>query len=405
LAQIENRVRPHHCSRGFAIGGEGVTSRYGVTLTTHDTEDEMMPVYFEGASEVNGQHTGSFPSLPAITVSASRSYWQLAQYIVLVAGIALVAALLFLPKVGLLIMWNVLIPIAPALIVVAPGLWRNICPMATLSLLPRGLGFSRQKILARRTAALLGASGLLALLLIVPLRHVVLNTNGPMTALMLLLSAGVAIATGLAFEWRSGWCNTLCPIHPVEKLYGQSPAIKVRNRRCDTCKKCVTPCPDSTRSMNPSITGPTPLEKWAGHIMIGCFVGFIWGWYRLPDYHGNVGSARIMAAYLWPYAGALVSFAIYFAVRTWACRTKEDRAALVKVFAAAAVSTYYWYRIPALAGFGPHPGTGQLCDLTAVLPGLPLISHILTTVFFVWFLLIRGNSGTGWMVRLPAAAN
>ena len=45
----------------------------------------------------------------------------------------------------------------------------------------------------------------------------------------------------------------------------------------------------------------------------------------------------------------------------------EDSApgALPKVFAAAAVCTYYWYRLPALAGFGPHPGTGLLVDLTA----------------------------------------
>jgi hypothetical protein len=72
---------------------------------------------------------------------------------------------------------------------------------------------------------------------------------------------------------------------------------------------------------------------------------------------------------------------------------------LVRVFAAAAVSTYYWYRIPALAGFGPHPGTGQLCDLTAVLPDLPMVSHVVTTAFFVWFLVIRGSSGLSWMMR------
>ena len=38
-----------------------------------------------------------------------------------------------------------------------------------------------------------------------------------MTALMLLIAAGIAFALGIAFEWRSGWCASLCPIHPVEK--------------------------------------------------------------------------------------------------------------------------------------------------------------------------------------------
>lgn len=332
-------------------------------------------------------------------VQVSRSYWFSAQYIVLLAGVALVVVLLLQPAAGLLIMWNVLIPIAPALIVIAPGLWRNICPMATFSLLPRRLGLSRRRIPARRTAALLSAAGLAALLLIVPFRHVALNTDGPMTALMLLLSAGVAFSTGLMFEWRSGWCNSLCPIHPVEKLYGFSPAVRVQNMRCDTCKKCMTPCPDSTRAMNPSITGPTLVEKSAGHFMIGGFAGFIWGWYRMPDYHGDAGTTEIISAYLWPYAGLLVSLAVYALLRIWVCRSREDRAMLVKVFAAAAVSTYYWYRIPALAGFGPHPGTGLLYDLTTVLPDLPMVSHTVTSAFFVWFLVIRGNSGTSWMIR------
>jgi len=73
----------------------------------------------------------------------------------------------------------------------------------------------------------------------------------------------------------------------------------------------------------------------------------------------------------------------------------------VKVFATAAVSTYYWYRIPALAGFGPYPGTGLLYDLSGVLPDISLISHVLTTLFFVWFLLVRNNPGISWLKRPP----
>ncbi len=363
-----------------------------------------MPVYMEEVSAENVQCAKNVHSLLQKTGFVSHIYWQTAQYTVLFAGVALVAALLFQPEVGLLILWNVLIPIAPALIVIAPGLWRNICPMATFSLLPRRMGISRRKILSHRMAALLSATGLIALLLIVPLRHVVLNTDGPMTALLLLVSAGVAFSMGSVFEWRSGWCNTLCPIHPVEKLYGFSPAIKFQNMRCDTCKKCMTPCPDSTRAMNPSVTGPTLMEKSVGHFMIGGFAGFIWGWYRMPDYHGDAGLTEVLSAYFWPFAGALVSLAIYVAVRVWLCRSRADRAVLVKVFAAAAVSTYYWYRIPALAGFGPYPGTGQLYDLTTVLPYLPMVSHVVTSAFFVWFLVIRGSSGASWMMRPQAEA-
>jgi Fe-S-cluster-containing hydrogenase component 2 len=332
-------------------------------------------------------------------IVSQRNYWPAAQYIVLLAGVLLVATLLLRPAVGLLIMWNVLIPIAPALIVVAPGLWRNICPMATFSLLPRNLKLSRQGIPQRRLAALLSAAGLVALLLIVPLRHLSLNTNGQMTALMLSLSAAVAFWMGTRFEWRSGWCNSLCPIHPAEKLYGLSPAITLFNARCNTCKKCTSPCPDSTRSMNAAITGPTQLEKLAGNLMVGGFAGFIWGWYRLPDIRGHIGIHDFGTAYFWPFAGALITLSAYAITRAWICRTKSDRDTMVKVFAAAAVCTYYWYRIPELFGFGSHPGTGLLYNLSHTLPDITLVSHILTTSFFVWFMVIRNASNQSWLKR------
>jgi hypothetical protein len=318
----------------------------------------------------------------------------------------LVLALLLRPALGLNVMWNVLIPLAPAVIVVAPGMWRNLCPMATFSLLPERLGLSRRTRLSRRGSALLAAAGLAALLLIIPLRHLALNTSGPLTALMLVTAASLAFIMGLVYEWRSGWCNALCPIHPAEKLYGQAPAVTPPNARCDTCGKCTAPCPDSTRSMTPAVTGPSLVEKAAGHIMIGGFAGFIWGWYRLPDYRGAVSASEILAAYLWPFGGALITLAIYAAIHHWLCRSHSKRRRLVKLFATAAVSTYYWYRIPELTGFGAHAGTGMLLDLRGAWPHLPIFSRLLTTSFFVWFMLLREAPATSWLVRpaITAAA-
>jgi len=331
--------------------------------------------------------------------SLSLAYWRRTQYVLLLLGMVLLAMLLYRPALGLNIMWNGLIPMAPALIVIAPGLWRNICPMATFSLLPHRLGISKRKTLPRRWAAILSFIGLSALFAIVPLRHLSLDTNGPLTALMLVLSALVAISLGMAFEWRSGWCNALCPIHPVEKLYGQTPAITLPNMRCDECRNCTTPCPDSTRSMNPSVTGSTLIEQATAHLMIGGLAGFIWGWYRLPDFHGTVDMGEIVSAYAWPLGGALVSLAIYTSAYQWVYRSSAAHRLLVKLFATAAVCIYYWYRIPALTGFGPNPGTGMLLDLTGSLPYLPLLSRGLTTSFFVWFLLLRKDAGASWMTR------
>ena len=186
----------------------------------------------------------------------ARAFWAAAQYVLLLGGAALVWLLMFRPAVGIAIMWNILIPVAPALVTVAPGLWRNICPMATFSLLPRRLGLSMRMKMPDQLAAWLGLVSVVALFAIVPLRHICLNTNGPMTVVMLVSAAAVAGLMGFIFEWRSGWCTSLCPIHPVEKLYGNAPAVSVKNARCKLCEQCTNPCPDSTPSMTPMITGP-----------------------------------------------------------------------------------------------------------------------------------------------------
>ncbi len=324
--------------------------------------------------------------------------WRTIQYVLMLAGVALTLTLIYLPQVGLDIFWNGLIPIAPALIVIAPGLWRNICPLATLSLLPRRFRFSRRAIPQPRQAAILLTLGLIALLLIVPLRHLSLNTNGPMTALMLIVASFCAFTLGIAYEWRGAWCNSLCPINPAEKLYGLMPGITVPNARCDDCDKCYTPCPDSTLSMNPMVTRPSRIEKMAGYIMAGGFAGFIWGWYQIPDYQTAVTATEIAAAYAWPFGGALVSLMLFFLARKILPASKTRRK-LIKLFATAAVCIYYWYRIPLLAGFGPHPGSGMLLDIHTTFPNLPLVSRIVTTAFFIWFMLMRDEPRISWMSR------
>ena len=329
----------------------------------------------------------------------SLAVWRTAQYLTLVAGVILVVLLLFMPALGLDLLWNGLIPLAPALIVVAPGVWRNICPMATFSLLPRRWGLSRQTPMPPQVAATLGALALTALLLIIPLRHLVLNTDGPASALMLILSAAIAFSLGLAYDWRSGWCNGACPIHPAERLYGQSPAITVANARCDACHQCSTPCPDSTRAMQPLVTRPGVVARMCGHVMAGGFAGFIWGWYRIPDHVGMPTGSDILLAYAWPFGMAALTLLVYGVAYRWGCRSTNDRRRLVRLFAAAAVCTYYWYRIPMLAGFGPHAGSGMLLDLTEVWPALPWLSHCATTAFFLWYMLVRADAGRAWMHR------
>jgi hypothetical protein len=328
------------------------------------------------------------PVLPANSRTVdprARRIWLTLQAAMLSVGVVLIGLLLFWPDLGIALMWNLLIPVAPALVTIAPGLWRNICPMATFHMLPQKLGIAQNIRMPEWGAAALGLIGMILLFVVVPMRRIGLNVDGTLTAIMLLTAAAVAGAMGALFEMRSGWCTSLCPIHPVEKLYGTKPAITFKNARCDLCEACSNPCPDSTPAMTPTLTGATKVQQFLGNFLVGSFPGFVWGWFQVPDYPPHqVGSHEIITAYVWPLGACIVSYLV-FKIGEHIFRYKDDaRAILQRVFAAAAISTYYWYRLP-----GP----------AALLPDwFPMISHMVTTPFFFWFLVLRSPKAS-WLKR------
>lgn len=334
----------------------------------------------------------------------ARAAWRIVQTAVWLVGASIIAALIFAPRIGIHAFWNVLIPVAPALVAFAPGLWRNICPMGSTALFARHMGYSTARRMSPALHGALSLVGVIALLLIVPLRHVVLDTNGPATAVAIGVLAATAVFMGLRFEWKSGWCSCLCPVHPVEKLYGSAPLLSVPNAHCIECAQCVSPCPDSTPGIHPLTGDQTVAHRVAGVLLIGGFAGFIWGWFHVQDYVGAEGWRNLPRAYGLPFAGMSVSLSAYLIVRRVV--PAQSRELLIRAFAAAAISCYYWYRLPALFGFGPFPGDGMLVNLTAVLPAwFPVVSRILTTTLFVWWLVGRMNVRRAWAVRPPYAAS
>ena len=331
--------------------------------------------------------------------------WKVVQFAVWLVGVAIVGLLLFAPELGLHAFWNVLIPAAPALVVLAPGVWRNVCPMAITALFARKLpGAAERRRLSVAANDRLVVLAVVLLLLIIPLRHVVLDLNGPATAMMLLVATACAVGLGLRFEWKSGWCSGLCPIHVVEKLYGSRPLVTPRNAHCQPCERCVDPCADSTPAMDVLTTRPdSRLRRLTGLLLLGLFPGFIAGWFLVPDYAGGEGWAHLGQAYGTPYLWGALSLALFGMAR--ATFGPRARPVLERGFAAAAVSCYYWFRLPALFGFGAIPGDGMLVDLTASLPvGWVVVSRVLTTGFFFWWMLRRRPEPPPWS-RRPAYAN
>jgi len=338
------------------------------------------------------------------TISLSANVWKIAQVLLWLIGVVLVALLLFREEIGIMLFWNLLIPIAPAILVVFPGVWRNICPMSSTALLPKKLKLTKVRKISLNSQGKLYLLGIIALLAIVPLRHLLLNINGPATAAMLLIAAAFAIFMGMFVEWRSGWCASACPIHSVERLYGSTPLFTTDNAHCSSCEQCVSVCPDATKQMTAALARNIPTERLAALIMTGGFFGFIWGWYQVPDYRTTLDSPMIISAYMWPLMGGLVSLMVYLLIKN-RLSTKQTQQ-LNRLFATASIACYYWYRIPSLFGMGIYPTDGVLIDLSASLPlWFPIASQLISTSFFVWFMMIRPHNKAkqSWSIR-PAYA-
>ncbi len=325
--------------------------------------------------------------------------WKITQFALWLVGVGIVGLLLLWPSLGIDVFWNVLIPVAPALLVIAPGLWRNICPMASTALFGRrlSLGGQRHRLSTVANDSMLLA-GVILLLIIVPLRHVVLDLSGVATAAMLLLAALTAVVLGYRFEWKSSWCSGLCPVQAVEKLYGTKPLVSPMNAQCHECERCVDVCADSTPEMDPLVAEKKSWQRTvAGILMFGLFPGFIWGWFHVADYAGVAGWSHLGEAFGQPVLGGLVTLVPYLLLRT--VFGGNSHRGLNRGFAAVAVSCYYWFRLPALFGFGPIPGDGMLVDLNgAVAAHWVLACRVLTTSFFFWWML-RPAARQSWSQR------
>ena len=330
--------------------------------------------------------------------------WRIIQFIFWLIGVVILSCLLFYPSLGILLFWNILIPIAPALFVVGPGLWRNICPLASTILLPRHFGISKKKILRPRQSGILSFLAVILLYAIVPLRHAVFNRNGIATGLLIISLAVTGMVLSLFFEWKSAWCSGLCPVHPVEKLYGGNAFLSFPNAHCHQCMNCVKPCPDSTPNIHPESSTKTMYHTLSGYLITGGLPGFIWGWFHVPDSTNILTTENFLQVYARPLFGLIITLFLYL-VLIILIQQKYKRL-VVGIFAAAGVSCYYWYRIPALLGFGKLGNDGLLLNLRNIVPQWSITTcTIATTLFFFYWLLLRKPNKKSWLIRPSFAKN
>ena len=335
--------------------------------------------------------------------TASRSAWSvpaLRRWVVLravVLALAVVAAgaLVWSPALGLTAVWNLGVPLLPALLVVLPGAWRNVCPLAAVALLPD----SRRRRPRPRTSparqARLQLAGAIAFLAIVPLRHVVFDRNAEATLLLLTVLAVAALAVGFATRGKSGWCSGLCPVSAAERFYGVRAAASVPMLQCRPCTGCLARCPDLTGPRKPGAASRRSLRTTLAASFAATFPGFVWGWFHVPDTLGPIALADVVHAYSTPLLAGLAS-ATTFALLLRLLGGERSQQ-LERVYATASVVLYYGHRLPALFGFGIIPGDGVLIDLSRSLPGsTPALMRVASTGLVVWWMLLREAPSAPW---------
>jgi nitrite reductase (NADH) large subunit len=275
--------------------------------------------------------------------SGAKLFWSGSQLLVFVATLAVIAGLFLQPDLTLDILWFVLIPILPVTFLLNPGLWRGVCPLSTANM----IGSSRpSRELSGSWLNLTATVGIVLLFVLVPARRFLFNTDGPILAVVVLAVTALAFALGWFVKAKGGFCNSICPVLPVEKLYGQAPLFGVRNARCVPCSHCtVKGCHDldpttSARHAAENGGGPRAWMTTPFGLFAAAFPGFIFGYFQLTD----GGLEQILPVYGTILGYAAISLVLFVALAL-VLRIPTHR--LLPFLGALSVGIYYWYAAPA----------------------------------------------------------
>ena len=281
----------------------------------------------------------AFPNATQIPSRLPAEAWQALRVGSLIAALVVAGLLIAAPDTGLFVMWQLTIPLLPLLFMVAPGLWRNLCPLAASNQTPRVLGITR----ALKPPEWLKEHGYLIAIslfvLFVVLRKVGLDDSGPASALLLLGAMTGGFVGGMLLKGKSGWCSTMCPLLPVQRIYGQTPFALVGNSHCRPCVGCVKNCYD----FNPRAAYLADLNDadsyWSGRrrVFVGAFPGLVLAFFTVP------GDGWAMVASVLAYMA--VSAASFWVLDSF---VKVSSHTLTTLYGALAFCLFYWHAGPGL---------------------------------------------------------
>lgn len=314
-----------------------------------------------------------FPAYTELPKKLPLVVWQAIRVASIVTYIVVIVLLFVRPAAGLFVFFGVIVPVLPAVFLVAPGLWRNVCPLAATNQIPRVLGFGR----ALNPPDWLRNRGyLVAMALffgIVGSRLAGLDQSAAATGVVLALVATVAFTGGYVFKGKSGWCSSICPLFPLQRAYAQTPYITVANSHCPSCVGCAKNCYDFKPRAAYQADLVDPDRGWSSQrkLFVAALPGFILGFFTAigePDTPA-LEKYGLLALFV------LVSVGSYFAIEAV---SPLSPAMVAAGYAAAALNIFYWFVGPVVVS--------SLAEVTGVdIPWLRwLISAAVLVVTLLW---------------------
>ena len=183
--------------------------------------------------------------------------------------------ILFISHDGTTLVWTILIPLMPiGLLIIGFSRWRDVCPLAFISKISQSMNFIKKRKVPAWFEENFWYFQYAFLFIALTLRLIILNEDNQLLAYFFIVVILAAFFTNLFFTGKS-WCNFLCPVGTVEKIYTISNAKNyILNSACSTCTACKKNCPDIDLESNYWKEGNLNQKTFVFYSFAGMVLGF-----------------------------------------------------------------------------------------------------------------------------------
>jgi hypothetical protein len=184
----------------------------------------------------------------AFTDGGSAPGWVIAARVVMIVALAATIPTILNVRHGNRIVWTICIASLPFFwMTIGYHVWRRICPLAVMGQLGRYFGKPGTRKMGDWMAKNYLVVQLVVMIACLSLRLVATNGSDVWLAGFLGAVIAAAIVTSFIYAGKT-WCNFLCPVGMVEKLYTEpsrsASEVTPMTSQCSPCVACKRHCPD-----------------------------------------------------------------------------------------------------------------------------------------------------------------